>query len=78
LRFSKSVSRSRGEGFFGSARDTHGQSEQHATEVAVMPAEIEQLPDRTGFLKFTSQLAWMKVSFPYYDVPKAAEPFVSA
>jgi type IV secretory pathway TraG/TraD family ATPase VirD4 len=75
LRLSKSVSRSRGEGFFGNARDTHGQSEQTATEVAVMPAEIEQLPDRTGFLKFTSQAAWMKVTFPYFDVPKVAQAF---
>ena len=33
-------------------------------------------PDRTGFFKFPSQPAWMKVSFPYYDLPKIAEPFV--
>lgn len=78
VRLSKSVSRSRGEGMFGAARDTHGHSEQTATEVAVMPAEIEQLPDRIGFLKFTSQPAWMKVAFPYYDLPKTAEPFITA
>jgi hypothetical protein len=41
-----------------------------------MPAEIEQLPDRSGFLKFPSQPAWIRVSFPYYDIPKVAEPFV--
>jgi hypothetical protein len=76
LRLNRSVSRSRGEGFFGQPRDTHGHSEQHATELAVMPAEIEQLADRSGYLKFTSQPAWMRVSFPYYDVPKVAEPFV--
>ena len=57
-------------------RQTRGQSEQHATEYAVMAAEIEQLPDRTGFVKFPSQPAWMKVSFPYYELPKRAEPFV--
>ena len=45
---------------------------------AVMPAEIEQLPDRSGFLKFPSQPAWIRVSFPYYDIPKVAEPFVAA
>jgi hypothetical protein len=41
-------------------------------------AQIEQLPDRSGFLKFPSQPAWIGVSFPYYDVPKVAEPFVAA
>ncbi|MDP9014742.1 MAG: type IV secretion system DNA-binding domain-containing protein [Pseudomonadota bacterium] len=55
---------------------TQGQSEQHASEPAVLASEIEQLPDRTGFLKLASQPAWMKVQFPYYDVPKVAEPFV--
>ena len=42
-----------------------------------MAPEIEQLPDRSGFLKFPSQPAWIRVSFPYFDVPKVAEPFVS-
>lgn len=41
-----------------------------------MAAEIEQLLDRSGFLKFPSQTAWIRVSFPYYDVPKVAEPLV--
>ena len=59
-------------------RQTRGSSEHHATEYAVMPAEIEQLPDRTGFLKFPSQPAWMRVGFDYYDIPKIAEPFVPA
>jgi hypothetical protein len=43
-----------------------------------MAAEIEQLPDRAGFLKVPSQPAWMRVSFDYYDIPKIAEPFVEA
>jgi type IV secretory pathway TraG/TraD family ATPase VirD4 len=77
LRFAQSVSRSRGV-FLQNPRDTQGQTEQHATEAAVMPAEIEQLPDRAGFLKLTSQPAWMRVSFPYFDVPKVAEPFISS
>jgi type IV secretory pathway TraG/TraD family ATPase VirD4 len=76
LRVANSVSRSAA-GILGTPRDTHGQSEHHATESAVMPAEIEQLPDRSGFLKFPSQPAWIRVSFPYFDVPKVAEPFVS-
>ncbi len=42
----------------GSDRDTEGHSEQTATELAVMAADIEQLADRTGFLKFASQPGW--------------------
>lgn len=78
LRLAKSVSRSDAGGFMGTSHDTHGTSEHHATEFAVMAAEIEQLPDRSGFLKFPSQPAWIRVSFPYFDVPKVAEPFVAA
>ncbi len=77
LRVANSVSRSAA-GLMGTAHETRGLSEHHATEAAVMPAEIEQLPDRSGFLKFPSQPAWIRVSFPYFDVPKVAEPFVAA
>jgi len=77
LRVANSVSRS-DSGFMSPSHNTHGTSEHHATESAVMPAEIEQLPDRSGFLKFPSQPAWIRVSFPYFDVPKVAEPFVAA
>jgi hypothetical protein len=62
----------------GTLRDTHGLSEHHATESAVMPSEIEQLPDRSGFLEFPSRQAWIRVSFPYFDVPKVDESFVQA
>jgi type IV secretory pathway TraG/TraD family ATPase VirD4 len=75
LRLARSVSRSSG-ATFGSDRDTEGHSEHHATESAVLAAEIEQLPDRAGFLKIASQPAWMRVAFPVYDLPKVAEPFV--
>jgi hypothetical protein len=37
-------------------------SEQYATEAAVMPSELEQLPDLTGYLKLASSPAWLKVS----------------
>src|SRR5581483_8069137 len=36
-------------------------SEQHVTEPAVMPSEIEQLPDLTGYLKTASCKAWRHV-----------------
>lgn len=75
VRLARSVSRSSGMKF-GSDRDTEGHSEQTATELAVMSAEIEQLPDRTGFLKFASQPGWMRVTFPVYEIEKIAAPFL--
>jgi hypothetical protein len=61
---------------FSGGHSSTSQSEQHATEPAVMAAEIEQLADREGFLKLASHPAWMKVRFPFYELPKVAEPFV--
>jgi hypothetical protein len=29
---------------------------------AVLPAEVEQLPDLTGYLKFASHPAWLRLS----------------
>jgi type IV secretion system protein VirB4 len=45
------------------ARRSKNTSEQHVTEAAVMPSEIEQLPDFTGYLKTASSPAWLKVAF---------------
>ena len=56
-------------------RDTKGHSEQTVMELAVLSAEIEQLRDRTGFLKFASQPGWMRVAFPVYETGKVAVPF---
>jgi type IV secretory pathway TraG/TraD family ATPase VirD4 len=36
-------------------------SMHHVTESAVLPSEIEQLPDLQGFLKFASQPQWRRV-----------------
>ena len=77
VRLNQSRSRSSG-GALGTSTDTEGHSEQHATESAVMAAQIEQLPDREGFLKFASQPAWMRVAFPVYEIPKVAKPFVES
>jgi len=38
-------------------------TEQHATETAVMPSELEQLPDLCGYLKTASAASWLKVAF---------------
>ena len=44
----------------GSRRSTQW-SEQHVTEAAVMPSELEQLPDLAGYLKTASARAWTQV-----------------
>jgi type IV secretory pathway TraG/TraD family ATPase VirD4 len=41
--------------------DTKTRSEQHVIESAVLPSEIEELPDLQGFLKFASQPEWRRV-----------------
>lgn len=37
-------------------------SEHHVTEAAVLPSEIEQLPDLQGYLKLASSPSWRRVS----------------
>ena len=41
--------------------DVLDDSEQHVIEAAVMPSELEQLPDLSGFLKTASSRAWRRV-----------------
>jgi len=38
-------------------------TEQHVTEPAVLPSELEQLPDLCGYLKTAASAAWIKVAF---------------
>ena len=40
-------------------------SESSGVETAVMASEIEQLPDLAGYLKLTSQAAWMRVALQH-------------
>jgi len=40
-------------------------SEHHATEPAVMAAEIEQLPDLAGYLKLASRPEWLRVQLSH-------------
>jgi type IV secretory pathway TraG/TraD family ATPase VirD4 len=51
------------EGFFAgrNSRRSTQVSDQHVTEIAVMPSELEQLPDLTGYLKTASARAWTQV-----------------
>ncbi len=53
------------EGLFArrGARRSKNTSEQRVTEAAVMPSEIEGLPDFCGYLKAASASEWLKVSF---------------
>jgi type IV secretory pathway TraG/TraD family ATPase VirD4 len=45
------------------ARRSRSVTEQHVTETAVMPSELEQLPDLCGYLKGASSPVWLKVAF---------------
>jgi type IV secretory pathway TraG/TraD family ATPase VirD4 len=51
------------EGLFAArrARRSTSVSEQHVIEVAVLAAQIEQLPDLTGYLKTAASPAWVQV-----------------
>jgi type IV secretory pathway TraG/TraD family ATPase VirD4 len=46
------------------ARRSTSVSEQHVLESTVLPAEIEQLPDLTGYLKTASSPLWLRVTIP--------------
>lgn len=64
LRRHTSRGRDREDGLLSRARRrSTNVSEQRISEVAVMPSEIEQLPDLTGFLKTASSRQWLRVSF---------------
>jgi type IV secretory pathway TraG/TraD family ATPase VirD4 len=70
------VTRNRNDSLFAKPHRSVSHSIQHVTETAVLASEIEQLPDRTGYLKFASQPSWMKVGFPVVELPRVAKPFV--
>ena len=36
-------------------------SQNHVTEFAVLPSEIEQIPDLSGYLTLASSASWLKV-----------------
>jgi hypothetical protein len=45
------------------SRRSRSITEQHVTEAAVMPSELELLPDLCGYLKGASSRVWLKVAF---------------
>lgn len=44
--------------------------------LSAMAVKVEQLPDRTGFLKFASRPGWMRATFVVYELERTAMPFV--
>jgi type IV secretory pathway TraG/TraD family ATPase VirD4 len=52
-----------------SARRSRSFTDQHVTETAVMPSEIEQLPDLCGYFKGASSAVWLKVAFTHRRSP---------
>jgi type IV secretory pathway TraG/TraD family ATPase VirD4 len=50
-----------GKAFFKGSRRSTNVSEQHVIEAAVMPSELEQLPDLSGYLKTASSRGWRRV-----------------
>jgi type IV secretory pathway TraG/TraD family ATPase VirD4 len=63
LRRQTSRARDRPQGFSAShARRSTSVSEQQITEAAVLPAELEQLPDLSGYLKTAGSPVWLRVT----------------
>jgi len=64
LRMQTSRARDREPGFAarGGRRST-STSQQRVTEAAVLPSELEQLPDCSGYLKTAASPVWLKVNF---------------
>jgi type IV secretory pathway TraG/TraD family ATPase VirD4 len=56
------VTRTRSGGFFDRPKNSSSRSLQHAIEPAVLPSEIEQLPDLVGYLKLASHPTWHRVT----------------
>jgi type IV secretory pathway TraG/TraD family ATPase VirD4 len=57
---------------FASDHSSVSTSQHHVTESAVLPSEIEQLPDPRGHLKFASTPEWRKVKL---STPAASQEF---
>jgi hypothetical protein len=68
------VTKSRGGGpIFAADHRSVSTSMHHVTESAVLPSEIEQLPDLQGYLRFASQREWRRVSIDAKNFHKRGE-----
>ena len=63
------------EGLLGrrGARRSKNTSEQRVTEAAVLPSEIEALPDFCGYLKVASASEWLKVCLKHSKLPDRSD-----
>lgn len=63
---------------FGAHDVRDGVSQNHKTELSelVLPSEIMELPDLTGYLRYPKGFPATKVSYPYFQLPKRAESFI--
>jgi type IV secretory pathway TraG/TraD family ATPase VirD4 len=62
-------------------KHTGGSTTMHLrrrTEKAILPSQIMQLRDRTGFLKLADRPEWRSVKFAYLDFPAVAEAYMPA
>ena len=59
--------------FFADDHRSVSTSIQHVTESAVLPSEIDQLPDPQGFLKFASTPSWTASASAFAEPPKVPE-----
>jgi hypothetical protein len=48
---------------------------RRGTEKAVLPSEVMQLPDRSGYLKLATKPYWMRISFDYLTYREVAPAF---
>jgi len=51
------------------ARRSRSITDHHVTEMAVLPSELEQLPDLCGYFKGASSAVWLKVAFTHCRSP---------
>jgi len=60
----------------GRGGKSSGSSLTAHTEDAVMPSEIERLPDLSGYLKVPSRPEWFLAKVPYREMPQRTASFV--
>jgi len=65
LRRNTSRGRDRESALGAGTRHSRSTAENHVTELAVMPSQLEQLRDLTGYVKTASSRHWLKVSFAH-------------
>lgn len=60
----------------GPGGKSYGSSLSAHTEDAVMPSEIERLPDLSGYLKVPSRPEWFMAKMAWRDMPQRTATFV--